>query len=145
MVSPLLVSCDAVEGYPDCLGSAARGPEHCTCGALQMPDGTPVPEKRARAEAWAAWYLRGGEMCHDCAFRVGSPEEDELWNLAQSAEPFRCHQGMPLDARDGDPVVGNYVPSAVRTPCGTAARQYPVCEGWRRARAALGEVEIASV
>lgn len=70
--------------------------------------------------------------CHDCAFRPGSPEREDLarWDRlkaqAQSGHPFYCHfkhdgTEMPVDAE------GAYAPD-VRddgSPIG-----YPLCRGW---------------
>lgn len=61
--------------------------------------------------------------CADCAFRIGSPEQDEDWELRELGEadrPFWCHQGMPL-------VRGGYSPTAMIAgiPLG-----YKVCGGW---------------
>lgn len=41
--------------------------------------------------------------------------------LRESAE-FRCHQGMPVDARGCDAELGNYAPDD--------PKRYPICPGW---------------
>jgi hypothetical protein len=125
----ILRSCEAVHGYPRCYGCANDGPAGCYC------EDTLTPEQHAQcvADAWAAFEARGGEMCADCAFRKGSPEADMLDKIASSREPFRCHQGMPVDTRPGYPVRDAYCPRQAER----GAPDYPVCAGWQRAHAAL--------
>jgi hypothetical protein len=130
----LVRSCVAVHGYPRCMGAAAMGEERCTCSdTLSQEDHT-----RCLADAWSAFRDRDGGMCHDCAFRKGSPEQDELRAIAAAPEPFRCHQGMPVDARRGTPSRDAYAPvlRAVEGS-GLTAPDYPICAGWRLARLAL--------
>jgi len=121
-------SCVEVHGFPRCMGAAAMGPERCTC------DDTLTAEQRSLciADAWAAHRARKGESCHDCAFRAGSPEQDILGRIIAQPETaaFRCHQGMPVDARRGTPAQDCYKLTNAQ------ADAYPVCAGWRRAHAA---------
>lgn len=129
----LVRSCVEVHGYPKCMGAAAMGDERCTCSdTLSQED-----HERCVAEAWDAFHKRRGRACHDCAFRKGSPEQDDVAKIAASAVPFRCHQGMPVDARGGMPVENAYAPALRTSKRGTEAPDYPVCAGWRRAHAAL--------
>lgn len=121
----LVRSCIEVHGHPMCYGAAHDGPRGCYC------TDTLAPEHHARcaAEAHAAYEARGRGMCDDCAFRKGSPESDELERIAASPVPFRCHVGMPVDARGGTPQRDGYAPRMV----GGEAPDYPVCAGWQRA------------
>lgn len=129
----IVLSCDALHGYPRCIGAAAMGPERCSC------DDTLTPEQHAqcRAEAWQAHLERGGEMCDDCAFRKGSPEADDLARVAASPVPFRCHKGMPVDARPGYPQRDAYCPGVAIVDNTVTAPDYPICAGWIRAQRAL--------
>lgn len=126
-------SCDDVFGVPDCMGSAVYGPRRCTCTTLSAEQ-----LDQCLIDAWTAFFDRGGEMCADCAFRKGSPEEEEIPKIADSVTPFRCHQGMPVDARPGFPMKDAYVPLLV-VENGKLASDFPVCAGWLRARAALAK------
>lgn len=118
-------SCEAVHGYPQCMGAAGFGPERCTCEML-----TPEQHALCLRDAWEAYNARGGEPCDDCAFRKGSPESDDLDRIAAQEKPFYCHKGAPVDARGGFPAKDAYVP-------GRRFTEYPVCPGWQRAHAAL--------
>jgi hypothetical protein len=129
----LVRSCMAVHGYPKCIGAAAMGEERCTCSdTLSESD-----HQQCLAEAWEAHRQRRGRACHDCAFRKGSPEQDSVAAIAASPVPFRCHQGMPLDARRGTPVENAYAPVMRKSHRGVEAPDYPICAGWKRAHAAL--------
>jgi hypothetical protein len=128
----LVRSCIEVHHHPKCMGAAAMGPERCTCSHPE------ASHEQCVVDAWADHESRGGEMCFDCAFRKGSPEEGMLAELAARQEPFRCHQGMPIEARSGTPEPGNYRPRLVVLEGRiVTAPDYPVCEGWLRARRAL--------
>ena len=70
-------------------------------------------------------------MCHDCAFRKGSPERKDVYGTwlriheQMSAHiPFHCHQDMPVD------LSGSYAPprGSDGMPVG-----FPVCAGYLRA------------
>ena len=44
------------------------------------------------------------EPCNNCAFRKGSPEQDDpygwermLYSLANSSQGFHCHKGVPIE------------------------------------------------
>jgi hypothetical protein len=111
-------------------------PGRCNCTDVL----TPEQHERCLADAWQAWLDRQGEPCDDCAFRKGSPEQGEgdLARIATQPVPFRCHKGMPVDARSGKPIENAYAPVLVRGRDGLIeAAQYPICTGWRRARCAL--------
>ncbi len=67
-------------------------------------------------------------MCHDCAFRPGSPERRDVFGAWLSVlegvsrhVPFFCHQTMPVDAR------GSYCPK--QNEHGHAIG-HPLCAGW---------------
>lgn len=131
------LDCESLHGFPDCMGCAAMGAHACTCETL-----TPEQLDLCLADAWDDYTRRGGEPCVDCAFRAGSPEQDDLALIAASPEPFRCHQGMPVDARGGVPLKDAYRPPLVRTEGGHITNDaYPICAGWARARAALARRE----
>jgi hypothetical protein len=80
-----------------CIGSAAMGPQYCTCWEpvydLEQHDITPGKPASARST-----------LCGDCAYRPGSPERsgDEryigdpefLAQIAQTGDIFWCHQGL---------------------------------------------------
>lgn len=123
----VLRSCVEREGYPQCMGAAA---EHgCTCFEEGL---TPAEHDEAVCAAWAHLHQRGHKPCRDCAFRRGSPEMESGQTekiLASDAE-FRCHQGMPIDARHGKVELGNFAPDD--------ARRYPVCPGWVAAKLRRG-------
>lgn len=79
-----------------CMGSAAMGPQYCTCWEPVYD----LDQQDIRPGEAAA---RKG-MCRDCAYRKGSPErsgderysgdEEFLAAIAQTGEKFWCHQGM---------------------------------------------------
>jgi hypothetical protein len=127
----IMRSCDDALGYPNCYGSAGMGPERCTCDTL-----TDEQHALCVAEGWAAFHARSGRMCDDCAFRKGSPEAEQLTRIAASSVPFRCHKGMPVDAKGGEPVRDAYCPRTSSNHWSVEATEYPVCAGWKRARAA---------
>lgn len=87
---------DATNGVPCCMGYAAYDHRRCTCWVpiydveTQPHDGSTPGQRQS--------------MCHDCAYRKGSPErqgvegykgsEDELEHIAATGTgPFFCHQG----------------------------------------------------
>lgn len=123
----IMRSCIALHGHPRCYGAAHDGEAGCYCDTL-----TDEQHAQCVAEARAAFEARAGEMCDDCAFRRGSPEADELDRIAADSTPFRCHKGMPVDARPGFPMLNAYCPRAAER----GAPDYPVCAGWKRAHAA---------
>jgi hypothetical protein len=126
-------SCIDVHGYPRCYGAAHDGPAGCHC----IDTLTPEQHQQCRADAWQAFRERGGEACDDCAFRKGSPESERLDEIARSTVPFRCHKGMPVDARPGYPQRDAYCPGILRIGSSIDAPDYPTCAGWKRAHAAL--------
>jgi hypothetical protein len=71
-------------------------------------------------------------MCHDCAFRGGSPEREmghmeHLMKLVADGKPFICHQGMH-ETKDG-----RYIP--LERDHQGAPVGHPICAGWAAARA----------
>ena len=124
----IMRSCDDAIGHPNCYGSAGMGPEHCTCDTL-----TDEQHAQCVADGWAAFRERRGRTCADCAFRKGSPEAEQLARIASSPVPFRCHQGMPVEAKGGFPVRDAYCPRIARGPVDVEAPDYPICTGWKRA------------
>lgn len=87
---------DAGEGVC-CLGNVMRGPGGCTCWEATYD--------QEQAEPLVGPANARRSMCHDCAFRVDSPErsgdeeyshsgEGELEYIVQSSATFHCHQGM---------------------------------------------------
>lgn len=131
----LRLDCESKHGFPMCMGCAIS-PDRCTCtDTLSKED-----YEKCVAEAWEAFRARGGDMCHDCAFRKGSPEEEQLAKVSADPEPFRCHQGMPVDARGGVALRDCYAPVLCPGELGgQTAPEYPICAGWLRARAALAK------
>lgn len=124
MDRPVDLDCETRTGIPQCMGAIHSDGRFCTCEHL-----TREVHVACEAEAHRLAAERKGEMCHDCAFRKGSPEageEDMLRRLAEQREPFRCHQAMPLDGRGRKPTEGIFAP---RGPT-----LYPICAGWLRAR-----------
>ena len=115
---------------PECDGAAIfDSDDRCTCTNLTGQD-----HEACVALAHRLLAERGREPCHDCAFLPGSPETQDgtAAEAAEQSEPFRCHQGMPLDLRGKDgPEPGNYAPAD--------SSSYPVCVGWARVRAAYRE------
>lgn len=100
---------------------------------------TPEQLDQCVVDAWAAYFDRQGDMCADCAFRKGSPEEDNIAQIAANRTPFRCHEGMPVDARCGYPVKDAYAPVLAVSDGNITAPDYPICAGWLRAHAALAK------
>lgn len=59
--------------------------------------------------------------CADCAYRQGSPELENAAAQLPDAEPFYCHQGLPVSA------TGAYTPTAMFRGLPLGAM---VCAGW---------------
>lgn len=137
------------EGTGCCWGDIARGPEHCACW---------VPEWNAdQAEPILppdpADFGPRPAMCGDCAFKPGSAERrdqwmaDALYDLAASAKPFYCHDGMRRPVRwrhpDGRVIDGSpddwQPPNVNGVPFRLDGRPGLLCAGWavamRRAKA----------
>jgi len=74
---------------PCCMASAVSDGENCTCW---RPVLDPPPSGEEQAGPMQA--LR--RSCHDCAYRLDSPERaaGEAPEFGP-AQPFLCHQGMP--------------------------------------------------
>jgi hypothetical protein len=107
-----------------CWGAAVYGPERCTCwepvfDVDQADPQLPVAEGSIMVRR---------SRCGDCAFRRDSPEradrltEDELLDLARSATPFWCHDGMRRPVAYRHPVLGD-------VPGSTADWQPPTVSG----------------
>lgn len=127
---PVELDCETA-GLTPCPECWHGEPERCTRQTL--PDEV---HAACEAEAHRLAAERAGP-CHDCAFRPGSHEAiAEDWatgrpvldTVAKQAEPFRCHQAMPLDGRGRVPADGDFAPRRHTL--------YPICAGWARAQAA---------
>ncbi len=134
---------------PCCEGSVFRGHRACTCW-LPVYDGD-----QADPDETASRTVRPGGMCGDCAYRPGSPEKagdpehrgdaDELEQLAETATPFHCHDGMRHVVRwvhpSGAEVPGHpadYAPPIVGTvPYRLDGQPALLCAGWNARRRAL--------
>lgn len=89
---------DAEPTFGCCIGNDLMGAGYCNCWVpdYDVEQAQPVPVAGRRDISTS----KG--MCHDCAYRPGSPErgegggylEEVLFDLARSGEPFWCHQGM---------------------------------------------------
>jgi len=110
------------DGVPECSGAAHRGEEACTCDSLTVSE-----HDECVLVAWAHYEARGRRPCRDCAFRRGSPEMEG--GSLYGVERFHCHQGMPVDARGTEPLLGNYVPDD--------PTRYPPCAGLALVRGRL--------
>jgi hypothetical protein len=79
-----------------CMAAVATGAHRCTCWkpVYAQPQREPVPVDRPEL------LLTQATMCHDCAYRPGSPERadehltEEITTLPEVGTPFWCHQGM---------------------------------------------------
>jgi NAD-dependent dihydropyrimidine dehydrogenase PreA subunit len=82
-----------------CIGAAVYGPQRCTCWE-------PVFDLEQQEPTRGLPVTIRPEMCHDCAFRKGSPElsdeveREDLLGMSDQAL-FFCHQGIrrPLEHR----------------------------------------------
>ena len=120
-----------------CYGSAIRGPEHCTCWRPEYN----VEQQSPKTELEP---VERKDMCHDCAYRFGSPEraegfeEEWLLDLPASGQRFFCHDNMVrivryrhpsgavIDAKPGEydaPKIGDCAFQADGTPA-------LLCGGW---------------
>lgn len=127
----LRIDCEAWTGHPQCMGCAGGGPHYCTCPTLKK-----VEHTLAKLRSWRALQRRGFRKCDDCAFRPDSPERDEDDELLWTKDiPFRCHKGMPLDARGllerpkEDRGRLNYCPQIGGRETREAVG-YAICVGW---------------
>lgn len=94
---------DAADAFGCCVGNDVLGAEYCTCWVPQydLEQATPILVAGRGDVA-----TRTG-MCHDCAYRPGSPERSDgdgymqevLYDLARGGEPFYCHQQMRRPVR----------------------------------------------
>ena len=139
---PFVATCEAILGFPDCIGQAVRN--ECT-ELLDIRTLLPVSEMQhleCEARGWDAYRERNGSPCDDCAMRPGSPEMRDRLSLTVALQrvPFRCHQGMPLryyGKRDDDGA-----PKVSYEPREMTGSTYPPCNGWAYFRA-LGDDEGA--
>lgn len=123
-----------------CYGAVVYGPERCTCwepvfDVEQAEPVLPVPEGSIEVR-----HAR----CDDCAFRRDSPEradvlvEDELLELARTATPFWCHDGMRRPVAYRHPVLGDVPgstadwqpPTRAGVPFRRDGRPGLLCAGW---------------
>lgn len=131
------------DDYPDagegacCMGSAARGPGHCTCWepVYDQPQ-SPLVQKGPMRER--------RRMCHDCAFRRNSPERNGDERYQHSDEggldevlggTFLCHTGMRRLVREEHPsgavleaIPGDYRPGY--PPRKADGSPPELCAGW---------------
>ncbi len=118
--------CEAAGVPTPCIACAVTGPHACTA------DNLPAEVHAAcELEARHLAVLRDGAPCHDCAFLRDSEESrgEVTERLARQADPFHCHQAMPLDGKGRVPADGDFKPSD--------HTRYPVCAGWSAARSVL--------
>lgn len=79
-----------------CMGAVVYGESRCTCWRPVYDTSQAPPQTVTSAEQ----LLAQPRMCHDCAYRPGSPERadeylaEELHSLPSAGTPFWCHQGM---------------------------------------------------
>ena len=123
-----------------CMGSAAFGPDRCTCWEE-------VYDLKQRKPRPAAPKVRA-TACADCAYRPDSPERngakgyagdaDRLDDLALGDQPFYCHQGIrravKLRHPEGveiDAHPASYRPPMVdRVPYRADGKPAEICAGW---------------
>lgn len=133
---------EAPDGWiPCCMASAVYGPRRCTCWepAFDQSQAGPVGDC-SRSD-------RRDSLCHDCAYRPGSPERSDpeiaggLMDLPLIGHPFYCHQGMRRlvrwvhpDGRTYTPDRDDYHPGYTDEGLPLRADGSPaaLCEGWRR-------------
>lgn len=132
---------------PCCYGSAHNGPRGCTCWE-------PVYDQEQSAACGdVSNSPRRDSLCHDCAYRPGSPERQDpdsaenLLSLPEAGTPFYCHQGMRKILRWEHPSGRVYVPTGDDYKPGFTRDYIPLkadgtpadlCEGWRRRLVRLG-------
>lgn len=124
------------------MGSAQDGPNGCTCWE-------PIFDSEQLPVQEGPMVMRP-KCCHDCAYRVGSPERaDEgfyefggLHEIAVSPRSvFTCHQGVRRVVGWRHPVLGELPPDVVgqgdyRPPVGDGrvwladGRPGELCAGW---------------
>ena len=132
---PLTHACPMCDGDP----ATTADPRFCVChgvGAVTATEAASWAAEGVAVRALPPVPKRLARPCVGCAFRRGSPEREDMhgtWtSIAEGlaeARPFRCHVGMPVDAR------GRYVPRAGIVdgqPVGA-----PICAGWATARRRL--------
>lgn len=108
-----------------CIGSAMYGPERCTCWepVYDLEQVKPRPDLPADVRS---------SMCHDCAYRPGSPErsgdpraagtEEALRALVDGGDIFWCHQGIRRPIRFEHP-------SGITVPGSDLAYDPPIIDG----------------
>jgi hypothetical protein len=128
-----------------CDGSAAMGPQYCTCWApaFDLEQQAARPGERGQRDA----------PCGDCAYRPGSPERsgNERYNgdqafldrIVETGEPFHCHVGIrrvvklvhPSGAEVELPPGGDYRPPIVAgVPYKADGSPGELCAGWAARR-----------
>lgn len=85
------------DGVSCCIGHAVYGPGGCTCWE-------PVYDQPQAPHNGSFDAAKRPTLCHDCAYRNGSPErvgakgysgnEEMLEELVATGRPFWCHQGL---------------------------------------------------
>lgn len=123
-----------------CWGYVLNGPAGCICWEPVFD----VEQAPPRPLGGPQDLQPRDRMCGDCAFRPGSPEradsfsEEALLELAQTGEPFWCHQGMrrPIywrhpDGRMVDGSPADYQPAALNSvPYQADGSPGLLCAGW---------------
>jgi hypothetical protein len=155
------ISCGTDEDFPDtdgacCMGSAMRGPGHCTCWQpVYDLEQQPLDQQARRWLAAGVEPVTRTRMCLECAYRPGSPEKtgaqgyngdaDELDRIAGSGDLFWCHEGMRKPLKflhpsgvefDGHPA-GYDPPIMDGVPYRADGTPGELCAGWDARRRAL--------
>lgn len=149
-----MIHVDAPRDWPEtpttgmcCLGSALDGATRCTCWEPEYD------VEQAEPKTDGLLFGCRSSMCHDCAYRPGSPErtgdpdaaadQELLDDLVVRGQPFWCHQGMrvPLRYRHPSGVVVEasrleYGPPIVQgRPFKADGSPADLCFGWAARRA----------
>lgn len=127
-----------------CDGSAFMGAQYCTCW-------TPVYDMPQQPVTRGEKGLRG-ELCHDCAYKPGSPERqgdprytgdgELLDGLVETGTSFFCHQGIRRIVKLAHPSgaevevpPGDYRPPIVDgVPYKADGTPGELCAGWAARR-----------
>lgn len=149
---------DATDGIPCCMGYAANGHGGCTCW-------DPVYDQKTKKHDGSMPGQRT-TMCHDCAYRKGSPErtgqegyqgsEEDLELAALKGQPFYCHQGtaktlqyrhpsgMTIEAHPADYDWRIVERAGVRFPLKADGSAQSICAGYLAKRRALAKAKEGS-
>lgn len=135
-------------GVVCCMGSAVYGPARCTCWEPIYAEGQEAPDVTVPT-------VVRPRLCHDCAYRPGSPERtdvpdaaadhEDLDRIAADGTPFYCHQGMRQPVAFAHPSGAIVVASPLRYDPARADRRTfdrdgdpsMLCAGWDARRRAL--------